>query len=391
MDLIKKKMMFTIASAAMGLSLVLTSFSFADNHTLNEEQTEVVSNENISEDVQLSSVTISQVETQELSAPQETSAFTNKFMVNISEYLNVRAAADENSEVVGKLYAGSGGDILERGPQWTKISSGNVVGYVNNQYVVFDEAAEALANQVCPWIASINTDTLRVRKEASADAGVWGLVAAGETYTVTGVYSGWVSINYDGNIGYLSLEYVSVAQQIGTGITTAEEQAAIKAEEERLAAIAAQEAKKKEEQATKVAKAKAASQFVETIQTSPYSVSEDDAYLLACLVAAEAGNEIYEGKLAVANVVLNRLNSGNYGNSISAVIYKSNQFTVASNGALDSKMASGPNAESVKATKEALSGVNNVPNYLNFCSESAANYSTYKAYTIIGNQVFYRK
>ena len=60
--------------------------------------------------------------------------------------------------------------------------------------------------------------------------------------------------------------------------------------------------------------------FEETVQTDAYNVSYDDAYLLACLVYAEAGSEPYEGKLATANIVLNRLNSGKYGNTISDVI-----------------------------------------------------------------------
>lgn len=38
---------------------------------------------------------------------EEVSEYADKFMVNVSEYLNVRASADENAEVIGKLYAGT--------------------------------------------------------------------------------------------------------------------------------------------------------------------------------------------------------------------------------------------------------------------------------------------
>lgn len=94
-------------------------------------------------------------------------------------------------------------------------------------------------------------------------------------------------------------------------------------------------------------------------------------------------------KLAVANVVLNRLNGGAYGSTMSAVIYAPGQFSVAASGRLASVMAAGPNSESITAAKDALSGTNNVPNYSSFRSCGGANYSNYNNYSIIGNQVFY--
>ena len=55
---------------------------------------------------------------------------------NVEEYVYVRAEADENSDVVGKLVKGAAGDVLEKGDQWTRISSGEVEGYVSNDYLV---------------------------------------------------------------------------------------------------------------------------------------------------------------------------------------------------------------------------------------------------------------
>lgn len=391
MDLVKNKVLFSIVTAAFGLSILLTTFSFASDNAILSDKNKATQDKVIaSNDEELSSASITNTDIQTLLAPEE-SAFKDKFMVNISETLNVRALADPNSEIVGKLYAGSGGEVLEKGTEWSKISSGNVVGYVSNQYIVFDEEAEAVANQVCPWVATVNTDTLRVRKDASLDSGTWGLVSTGQTFTVTSFLEGWITIDFEGNTGYLSLEYITVVQTIGKGITVAEELAAIQAEQERLAAIEAEKKRIQEEAQAKIQKAVAASQFVETVQTSPYNVSEYDAYLLACLVASEAGYENYDGKLAVANIVLNRLNGGSYGNTISSVIYAKGQFSVVSMGVLDQKLANGPNAESISAAKEALSGVNNVQSYTNFCSLKVANYGSYSSYTIIGNHVFYRK
>lgn len=338
---------------------------------------------------QSESTTAAETVAETTAAPQ--SAYANKFMVNVSEYLNVRETPTQDGTVVGKLYAGSGGDVLEKGDTWTKISSGNVVGYVSNEFVKFGDEAEALAQQTGKLVVTVKTDTLRIRKEPNTDSGIWDLAAAGSTLSGIAVEGDWVSVNYEGITAYVNKEYVTTELVIGTAVSIEEEQAALKAAEE-------QKAKEAEEAAQKAAAAQAAqkaavaaSKFVETVQTSSYNVSEDDAYLLACLVSSEAGYEPYEGKLAVANIVLNRLNGGSYGNSIHDVIYASGQFTVASSGVLAKKLASGPNEESIAATKEALSGVNNVSGYTNFISSKSADFSAYSQYTIIGNHCFYKR
>ena len=326
---------------------------------------------------------------EQTSEPETVSAYADKFMVNIEDYMNIRAAADENSEVIGKLYEGSGGTVLERGDEWTKISSGSVEGYAATRYLLFEADAEAKANEVGRQRVTVLEDALRVRKLPSTEAGVWGLTGKGDIYTASKVENGWAEISYDGETGYISLEYASVELVVGKAVSIEEEQEQIRMEEEKRQQAELEEKKRLEEAAAAEKRVAAASQFVETVKTSAYNVSEEDVYLLSCLVHAEAGWEPYEGKLAVANVVLNRLNSGKYGNSISEVIYAKGQFSVAASGRLATVMAQGPNSESVQAAKEALSGVNNVPSYPNFRSCGVADYSKYNNYTIIGTQVFF--
>lgn len=334
-------------------------------------------------------VTTEIVTEEPVTEPETTSAYAGKFMVNVNEYLNIRAAADENAEVIGKLYAGSGGTVLENGAEWTKISSGTVEGYVATQYLLFDADAEAKANEVGTRKVTIQEDSLRVRKAPSTDAGVWGLAEKGDVYTTSKVENGWAEINYDGETGYVSMEFATEELVIGKAVSIEEELEQIRLEEERKQQEELEKQRKLEEAAAEEKRIAAESKFVETVQTSPYNVSEEDVYLLACLVHAEAGWEPYEGKLAVANVVLNRLNGGKYGSTMSDVIYARGQFSVAASGRLATVMAEGPNSESVQAAKEALAGVNNVPNYTNFRSCSVANYSNYNNYTIIGSQVFF--
>lgn len=356
--------------------------------TTEEETTET---ETASEEQTTETETETQQETEAATAPEETTeaeepyAYADFFMVNVSDYLNVRAEPSEDAEVVGKIYAGGGGQVLAKGGEWSGIQSGNVTGYIKNDYAWFAQDAEANIANVCPLIATSNVESLRLRKGPGLDYGIEDVMEQGVCMTVMADYGEWLLVSYAGVTGYTAKEFVSMQYDIGTGITTAEEQAQLAAEQARIAEEAAAQAEKQAQE-----EAEAKKEQAETVYTSAYQLGVEDSYLLASLVMAEAGGECYEGKLAVANIVLNRLNSGKYGSSISDVIYASGQFSVVRNGALDKAIANGPNSGSVQAAEEALSGVNNVPDYTSFCTLAVAKYSRYSAYSVIGNQVFYR-
>ncbi|SHJ49163.1 cell wall hydrolase [Parasporobacterium paucivorans] len=389
MEMKTNKIKFTIMAIVLGFSVMLTSLGTSMASTAKEETVSQTAGTAV-EARALSATNLDETQAATLET-KPVSPFMGKFITNISDYVNVRAEASADAQLLGKLYAGSGGVVLERGDEWSKISSGNLTGYVLNEFIAVDEAAEALANQICPWIATVNTETMKVRKEPGTDSGVWGLASSAETFTVTQILDGWVAVDYNGNTGYLSTEFITLAQKIGTGVTVEEEAAAAQAEQERLAAIEAEKQRQEAAKQAKIQQAIAASSLPMTVQTSAYGVTENDAYLLACVVACEAGSEPYDGKLAVANVVLNRLNSGRYGSTISSVVYASGQFSIVASGALDRKLQSGPNSESLRAAQDALSGVNNVPGFTSFCATSVANYGSYSDYAVIGNQVFYHR
>lgn len=89
--------------------------------------------------------------------------------------------------------------------------------------------------------------------------------------------------------------------------------------------------------------------------------------LLAALIFCEAGNQPYDGKVAVGAVVMNRVASGRFPNTIKEVIYQRGQFTPAMTGKLDRIIASGRiPASCYEAAREALSGVSTVGNALFF-------------------------
>jgi len=174
-------------------------------------------------------------------------------------------------------------------------------------------------------------------------------------------------------------------------MTAEEEEIWLAEEAKKKAAAEAAAMKKAKKDAAKLASNIAKCNFAETVANSPYDVTEEDAYLLACLVHAEARGEIYEGRLAVANIVLNRLRGGYYGDTIADVVYANNQFSVVKSGSLERALKNGPTAACVVAVKDALSGINNVPRFTNFCTVAIAKFERYAEYEIIDHQVYYRR
>lgn len=88
----------------------------------------------------------------------------------------------------------------------------------------------------------------------------------------------------------------------------------------------------------------------------------DTLYWLSRIINAESGNQPLDGKIAVGNVVLNRVASPRFPNSISSVLFQRNQFTPVQNGSLYLT----PNAESVIAAKLCMEGANTAGNSLYF-------------------------
>ena len=87
--------------------------------------------------------------------------------------------------------------------------------------------------------------------------------------------------------------------------------------------------------------------------------TDDDLYLMAAIIHAEAEGEPYEGKIAVGSVVMNRIFSSKFPNTLSGVIYQKNQFEPASSGRLQMILSRGPNPDCFEAAKEVLEGKRN--------------------------------
>lgn len=337
-----------ILSATMAIASVTTAVSG------NETDTSQKSRHTITEEVRAAGVTKETVLKEASSEKSSTSEWEKKLLANVGKdtYLNVREKPTTDSAVVGKLYRGAGATIEKKGKEWTKIVSGDVTGYVKNEYCVFGEDARVFAEKNCDTHAVATEDGLRVREESDTDSKIITLLEEGDSVKVSKnakSEDGWVAVKYNGEKAYVSADYVDVKLKIDQAVSIEEEQA-------------------------------------EKVQTTGASVSasSDELYLLAAIIECEAGGEPYAGQLAVGAVVMNRVKSSSFPDSISGVIYQSGQFTPAGSGKLSRVLSSGKIGNSCyQAAREALSGADNTGGAQYFHA------GTNGSGTVIGTQIFY--
>ena len=182
----------------------------------------------------------------------ERAIYTDVAIAQVNNYVRVRAEANTDSEVLGKLYNNSAATILETTDNgWYKISSGSVTGYVKCEYVVVGD--EELAREVSTRYATVTCTTLYVRMEPTTESKILTMLPKGDDFVVVDESmrdSGWVMVTTAEGEGYVSTDYVELRTEFVTAESKEEEEARLKKEEEarRKAAAAAEAARKKKEQ-----------------------------------------------------------------------------------------------------------------------------------------------
>ena len=203
----------------------------------------------------------------------------------------------------------------------------------------------------------------------------------------------WTKVSSGNCEGYVQTQCLcfgeeaeAIAEQIGTdnllaGYTIAEIEA--------IEAAAAEEARRQKIIANTIS-------GTDITYNPTMSVSDDDIWLMACIIDWEAAYQPYAGKLAVANVILNRVRSGHYPGTVSGVVYQRSQFSGVSDGAgnpsdrFAARLANGPrNTECMQAALEALSGVNNIGGYTSFRALYTVDVNNYSDFVIIGDHIFH--
>lgn len=134
-------------------------------------------------------------------------SYSNLGLVDVSGYLNVRTEANVDGEIIGRLPQYGACEILGIEGEWSHIRSGEVEGYVNNQYILTGEEAERAAVSQVKLMAVVTADSLNIRSEPVQNpANVTGAASANERYEVRNQEDGWIQINE----GYISAEYAQV-------------------------------------------------------------------------------------------------------------------------------------------------------------------------------------
>ncbi len=285
----------------------------------------------------------------------------SRCMPNVEEYVTIRTEPSKESEAVGRLYKGGAAEILERREEWTKVVSGDCEGYIANEYLAFGKDAEELAKRDCNYVATVIADALKIRSEASTDSKTRDLIGHGEKVNVLGEEGEWLKIEYGAGDSYIKAEYTTIEFEVGEAQTM---------EQIRAAEAAAEAARKKEELKRNYEAVKA---------------SGNEVQLLGALIQLEAGNQPYEGQLAVGAVVMNRVRNPRYPNTIADVIYAPGQFPYASTR-VHEVMAKGVKASCLQAAQEAINGVSNVGEFTHFKSSRS---SVNGVNIVIAGHVFY--
>ncbi|MBO5424855.1 MAG: cell wall hydrolase [Lachnospiraceae bacterium] len=270
-------------------------------------------------------------------APSE---FDGKFVV-IAEGVNVRAEASTDSAIIGSLTYGNVGEIISSDGEWIYFTSGEVTGYVKAEFVVTGKEAEQYVTPGSEYTTAIPFTT---EEEDTNDKPEETTEAPAEETTEAPVVEDPVEDTTEAPVVEEPVETVPTDNQVS----------------------------------------------VETTYRTPITLTPEEINLIASIVTLECGYEPYEGQLAVANVILNRLESGIWGSTVSEVIYAPYQFSTASASNLSYYLENGAKESCVQAVNEALAGTNNIGSYMSFRPTYAADYSSYSAYTTIGNHVFFK-
>lgn len=269
--------------------------------------------------------------------------------------VNVRTEADEGSETAGVLKKGAGGVVLERSDGWTRIQSGSFTGWVSDSWLVFGEEAQLILEQSVPT-ATIQVASLNVRKGPGMEYGVLGTVHEGEALEAESMTdNGWVEVAWKGGTGYVSAKYADVDGSLDTTMAP-------------LMAVSEDVAPQAE-------------------SVAAYAGSASELEMLATIIYCEAGNQPWEGKVAVGNVVLNRIASGSFPNDMDSVLRAPGQFTPVGSGKYDRMLNSGRVPQGCyDAAQAAMDGESYVSGCLHFKNPKIAGAHDG---TTIGEHVFW--
>lgn len=190
--------------------------------------------ENVIMTVAAAAVIITPAAGQGLEETSSENEYADLAIANVTNYVNVRAEANTDSAIVGKIYDGAVAQILEtvdgEDGQWFRIVSGNVEGYIKSEFFLYGDAAAEVIDQYVTRYAMVLADRLNVRENPDIEAKRIGFIDNGERVKLLESDNQWLKVQYTENeSGYVAAEYVTIVEEFVYAKTLEEEAAELAA------------------------------------------------------------------------------------------------------------------------------------------------------------------
>ena len=291
-------------------------------------------------------------------------------VIDAKDMLDIHAEANRASVVVGQVMDDGHVAILAKYNGWVQIQAGEIAGWVPAENLVETEISNEEAVAANVQVIAERTGATASEDEFFAEEEV----QQDETAALQAEAS---------EAAQNEIEEVQAAEEAARAEAEAKAAAEAQAAAEEAARIAAEaQAKAAEEAARIAAEAQQAALAAQAAQTAV--VSAEELKLLANIIYCEAGSESYVGKVAVGNVIMNRVKSASQPNTITEVVYAKGQFSPARNGSLQRALSSDKaDATCYQAAIEALAGAQPVGEKLFFRRNNG------RSGQVIGHHVFY--
>ena len=331
-------------------------------------------------------------------------------VIDAKDMLDIHAEANTASAVIGQVMEDGHVAILAKYNDWVQIQAGEIAGWVPAENLVeteiFNEEAVAANEQVIAERtgATASEDEFFAEEEVQQDetAALQAEASKAAQNEIEEVQAAEEAARIEAEAqAKAAAEEAAQLEAEAQAKAAAEEAAQLEAEAQAKAAEeaarleaeaqakAAEEAARLEAEAQAKAAAEEAARLEAEAQQAALAaqtaaISAEELKLLANIIYCEAGSESYVGKVAVGNVIMNRVKSASQPNTITEVVYAKGQFSPVRNGSLQRALSSDKaDAACYQAAIEALAGAQPVGGKLFFRRNNG------RSGQVIGHHVFY--
>ena len=332
-------------------------------------------------------------------------------VIDAKDMLDIHAEANTASAVIGQVMEDGHVAILAKYNDWVQIQAGEIAGWVPAENLVeteiSNEEAVAANEQVIAERtgATASEDEFFAEEEVQQDetAALQAEASEAAQTEIEEVQAAEEAARIEAEAqAKAAAEEAAQLEAEAQAKTAAEEAARLEAEAQAKAAAeetarleAEAQAKAAAEEAARIeaeAQAKAAEEAARlaaeaqqaALAAQTAAISTEELKLLANIIYCEAGSESYVGKVAVGNVIMNRVKSASQPNTITEVVYAKGQFSPVRNGSLQRALSSDKaDAACYQAAIEALAGAQPVGGKLFFRRNNG------RSGQVIGHHVFY--